>query len=87
MYETVIWVALVAAVLGLVLEVIYRKTYAALAGSGVALLGTVLAATVPLLDPDIHAAPAGPAEQLLADDPRPDEVSSYAAFALAMGLG
>ena len=41
MYETVIWVALVAAVLGLVFELIYRRTYAALAGSGVALLGTI----------------------------------------------
>ena len=48
MYETVIWVALVTAVLGLVFELIYRRTFAALAASGVALLGTVLAAKVPL---------------------------------------
>ena len=54
MYETVIWVSLVSAVLGLVFESIYRKTYSALAGSGVALLGTILAANVPLLDPNIH---------------------------------
>ncbi|MCA1685078.1 MAG: ABC transporter permease, partial [Planctomycetia bacterium] len=53
MYETVIWVSAVAAVLGLVFELIYRKTFVALAGSGVALLGTVLAANVPLLDPHI----------------------------------
>ena len=34
MYETVIWVALVAAVLGLVFELIFRRTFTALAGSG-----------------------------------------------------
>src|SRR5262249_41016753 len=33
MYETVIWVAVVAAVIGLVLEAIYRKVAPALAGS------------------------------------------------------
>src|SRR5579883_267078 len=37
MYETVIWVALVAAVLSFVFEMIYRRVYMALAGSGVAL--------------------------------------------------
>ncbi|MHC5543357.1 cytochrome c biogenesis protein, partial [Singulisphaera rosea] len=54
MYETVIWVSLVSAVLGLVFELIYRKRFAALAGSGVALLGTLLAANTPLLDPGIR---------------------------------
>ncbi len=88
MYETVIWVSLVSAVLGLVFELIYRKTFAALAGSGVALLGTVLAANVPLLDPGIQRAPAGPAEQLLAGDPRPDGgLQLRAPSPLAMGLG
>ena len=72
MYETVIWVSLVSAVLGLVFELIYRKTFAALAAAGVALLGTVLAANVPLLDPRHPHPSAGPAEQLLADDPRAD---------------
>ncbi len=87
MYETVIWVALMTAVIGLVLELIYRKTYAATAASGVALFATLLAANVPLLDPDI---------KLLMPVLRSNYwlvvhvttiVSSYAAFALAMGLG
>ena len=55
MYETVIWVALVAAVLSLILEMIYRKVFIALAGSAVALLGTITAANVPLLDPSIKS--------------------------------
>ena len=55
MYETVIWVALVAAVLSLVFEMIYRRVFTALAGSAVALLGTITAANVPLLDPSIKS--------------------------------
>ena len=55
MYETVIWVALVAAVLSFVFELIYRRTFAALAGSAVALLGTITAVNVPLLDPSIRS--------------------------------
>ena len=35
MYETVIWVSLITATLGLIMEAIYRKTWAALAGSGI----------------------------------------------------
>src|SRR5207244_2661058 len=52
MYETVIWVALVASVIGLVLELIYRRVYSALAASGVAVLATALAANVSLLERD-----------------------------------
>ena len=87
MYETVIWVALVAAVLGLVFELIYRKTFAALAGSGVALLGTVLAANVPLLDPSIKSLQPVLRSNYWLTIHVLTEVSSYAAFALAMGLG
>jgi ABC-type transport system involved in cytochrome c biogenesis permease subunit len=87
MYETVIWVALVTAVLSLVLELIYRKTYAALAGSGVALLGTVLAANVPLLDPSIHSLQPVLRSNYWLTIHVLTIVSSYAAFALAMGLG
>ena len=36
MYETVIWVALVAAVLSFIFELIFRRTYSALARSAVA---------------------------------------------------
>ena len=87
MYETVIWVSLVSAVLGLVFELIFRKTYAALAGSGVALLGTVLAANVPLLDPSIQTLQPVLRSNYWLTIHVLTEVSSYAAFALAMGLG
>ncbi len=87
MYETVIWVALGAALLGLVLEAINRRKYAITAASGVALLATVLAANVPLLDANI-----GQLQPVLRDNYWLTVhvltiVSSYAAFALAMGLG
>jgi ABC-type transport system involved in cytochrome c biogenesis permease subunit len=87
MYETVIWVSLVSAVLGLVFELIFRRTYAALAASGVALLGTVLAANVPLLDPSIRALQPVLRSNYWLTIHVLTEVSSYAAFALAMGLG
>jgi ABC-type transport system involved in cytochrome c biogenesis permease subunit len=87
MYETVIWVSLVAAVLGLVFELIFRRTFSALAASGVALLGTVLAANVPLLDPSIKALQPVLRSNYWLTIHVLTEVSSYAAFALAMGLG
>lgn len=87
MYETVIWVSLVSAVLGLVFEMIVRKTFAAMAGSGVALLGTVLAANVPLLDPGIRTLTPVLRSNYWLTIHVLTEVSSYAAFALAMGLG
>ncbi|HMB04299.1 MAG TPA: cytochrome c biogenesis protein CcsA [Isosphaeraceae bacterium] len=87
MYETVIWVSLVAAVLGLAFEAIYRRTFPALAGSGVALLGTVLAANVPLLDPSIKTLQPVLRSNYWLTIHVLTEVSSYAAFALAMALG
>ncbi len=87
MYETVIWVALVTAVLGLVFELIYRRTFAALAASGVALLGTVLAAKVPLWDSNIKTLEPVLRSNYWLTIHVLTEVSSYAAFALAMGLG
>jgi len=87
MYETVIWVALVAAVLGLVFELIFRQTFPALAASGVALLATILAANVPLLDPDIHGLQPVLRNRFWLATHVTMEVGSYAAFALAMGLG
>ncbi len=87
MYETVIWVSAVAAVLGLAFELIYRKTYVALAGSMVALLGTVLAANVPLLDPDIKTLQPVLRSNYWLTIHVLTEVSSYGAFLLAAGLG
>jgi ABC-type transport system involved in cytochrome c biogenesis permease subunit len=87
MYETVIWVALVAAVLSLILEMIYRRVFIAMAGSAVALLGTITAANVPLLDPSIKSLQPVLRSNLWLTIHVLTEVSSYAAFALAWMLG
>ncbi|MFO0950848.1 MAG: cytochrome c biogenesis protein CcsA [Isosphaeraceae bacterium] len=87
MYETVIWVSAVAAVLGIVLEAIYRKTYAGLAGAGTALLGTLLAAYVPLLDPNIKQLQPVLRSNYWLTIHVLTEVSSYGAFLMAAILG
>ncbi len=87
MYETVIWVALVAAVLSFIFEMIYRKSSPALAGSAVALLGTITAANVPLLDPSIKSLQPVLRSNLWLTIHVLTEVSSYAAFGLAWMLG
>jgi ABC-type transport system involved in cytochrome c biogenesis permease subunit len=87
MYETVIWVSFVAAVLGLVFELIYRKTFCALAAAGLAFPGTLLAANVPLLDPGIHALQPVLRSNYWLTIHVLTEVSSYAAFLLAASLG
>jgi ABC-type transport system involved in cytochrome c biogenesis permease subunit len=87
MYETVVWVALVAAVLSFIFEMIYRRTFTALAGSAVALLGTITAANVPLLDPTIKSLQPVLRSNLWLTIHVLTEVSSYAAFGLAWGLG
>jgi ABC-type transport system involved in cytochrome c biogenesis permease subunit len=87
MYETVIWVALVAAVLSFVFEMIYRRVFFALAGSAVALLGTFTAAQVPLLDPSIKSLQPVLRSNLWLTIHVLTEVSSYAAFGLAWMLG
>ncbi len=87
MYETVIWVGLVAAVLSFILEMIYRKVSIALAGSGVGLLCTVTAATVPLLDQSIKSLQPVLRSNFWLSTHVVCEVSSYAAFALAWMLG
>lgn len=87
MYETVIWVALVTAVLGLMMELIYRKIYTATAACGVALLATLLAANVSLLDPEIRSLQPVLRSNYWLTIHVLTIVSSYAAFALALGLG
>lgn len=87
MYETVIWVALVTAVIGLVMELIYRKIYTATAATGVALLTTLLAANVTLLDPEIRSIQPVLRSNYWLTIHVLTIVSSYAAFALALGLG
>ncbi len=87
MYETVIWVALIGAVLSFVFELIFRHKFIALAGSAVALLGTILAANVPLLDPNLHGLQPVLRSNYWLTIHVLTEVSSYAAFALAWMLG
>ncbi len=87
MYETVIWVALVAAVLSFLFEMIYRRVYFAMAGTAVALLGTITAAHVPLLDPSIKALQPVLRSNYWLTIHVLTEVSSYAAFGLAWMLG
>ena len=87
MYETVIWVALVAAVLSFIFELIFRRTYSALAGSAVALLGTITAVNVPLLDPSIKSLVPVLRSNFWLTIHVLTEVSSYAAFGVAWALG
>ncbi len=87
MYETVVWVALVAGVLSFMLEMIYRKVFIGLAGSAVGLLGTVTAASVPLLDSSIKSLQPVLRSNFWLSTHVVCEVSSYAAFAVAWMLG
>jgi hypothetical protein len=87
MYETVTWVALATAALGLAFELFWRKKYAALAASGIALLAAVLAENGSILDPNIRVVlPVLRLNRWLVSHVL-TIVSSYAAFALALGLG
>ncbi len=88
MYESLIWVAFMVLVCGLLLEAVYRRGIIALAATLVATLGFVLADQLPLT--------FSPALQPLQAVLRSNYwlvvhvlpmVSSYAPFALAWGLG
>lgn len=87
MYETVFWAALATSALGLALELLWRKKYSALAASGIALLATLLAENVSLLDPSMSAIPQVLRMNRLLAGHVLTIVSSYSAFALALGLG
>lgn len=87
MEESVPWVAMVTAGLGLVFELITRKKYAALAGAGIAMITTLLAANVSFLDPQIKALQPVLRSNYWLTIHVLTIVSSYAAFALALGLG
>ncbi|WP_220487808.1 cytochrome c biogenesis protein [Tautonia rosea] len=88
LYETVIWVALIAAVIGLVLEAIYRRVYPAAAAAGVAMLCTIIAANAQsVLNPNIEALNPILRSNYWLTIHVITIVSSYAAFALALGLG
>ncbi len=88
MYETVIWVALVGAFLGLILEGIYPKTYIAMAATTLGFLTTLIAYnSSSILDPNIKALQPVLRSNLWLTIHVLTIVSSYAAFALALVLG
>jgi len=88
MYESVIFVAFMAAVFALILEWIYRRGFIALAGAAVAALGLMLADQLPLaLDPKISPIVPVLRTNYWLTVHVLTIVSSYAAGTLAWGLG
>ncbi len=88
MYESVIWVGFMTAVFGLLLELFHRRGVMALAGSLVSTFGLVLADQLPLtLAPNIQPLQAVLRSNYWLVIHVLTIVSSYAAFALAWGLG
>ncbi|MBI1917818.1 MAG: cytochrome c biogenesis protein CcsA [Planctomycetes bacterium] len=88
MYESVIWVGFMTAVFGLVLELVYRRGVIALAATLVSTFGLVLADQLPLtLAPNIQPLQAVLRSNYWLVIHVLTIVSSYAAFALAWGLG
>lgn len=88
MYESVIFAAFMAACFALVLELIYRRAFIALAGATVATLGLVLADQLPLaLDPKISPMVPVLRTNFWLTVHVLTIVSSYAAGTLAWGLG
>jgi len=88
MYESIIWVSLGCVVFGLIFELIYKRLYIGLAATGVATLGLIIGDSVPaVLDQSIR-----PLEPVLRSNywltiHVLTITLSYAAFALAMGIG
>ena len=88
MYETVIFVAFMAAVFAFVLELLYRSRVIALAGALVATLGLILADQLPLaLDPKISPMVPVLRTNFWLTVHVLTIVASYAAGTLAWGLG
>jgi ABC-type transport system involved in cytochrome c biogenesis permease subunit len=88
MYESIIWVAFMTACFGLVLELVYRRGIIGLAGALVSTLGFVLADQLPLtFSPAIQPLQAVLRSNYWLVVHVLTIVSSYAAFALAWGLG
>jgi ABC-type transport system involved in cytochrome c biogenesis permease subunit len=88
MYESIIWVAFMTAVFGFGLELVYRKGIIALAGAMVSTIGFVLADQLPtVFSPSIDPLVAVLRSNYWLVIHVITIVSSYAAFALAWGLG
>jgi ABC-type transport system involved in cytochrome c biogenesis permease subunit len=88
MYETVIWVAFMSGIFALVLEGIYRRKVISVAGAMVSTISLVLADQLPLaLDPKISPLVPVLRSNFWLTIHVLTIVSSYAAGALAWGLG
>jgi ABC-type transport system involved in cytochrome c biogenesis permease subunit len=88
MYETVVFVAFLAAFFALVLELVYRRTVIAIAGAAVGALGLVLADQLPLaLDPKISPLVPVLRSNFWLTVHVVTIVASYAGATLAWGLG
>lgn len=88
MYETVIWVSFMSAVMGLILELIYKPKVFAIGGAVVATMGLVLADQLPLaLDPKISPLVPVLRSNFWLTIHVLVIVSSYAAGTLAWALG
>jgi ABC-type transport system involved in cytochrome c biogenesis permease subunit len=88
MYETVIWVAFMSGIFALILEAIYRRKVIAVAGALVSTISLVLADQLPLaLDPKINPLVPVLRSNFWLTIHVLTIVSSYAAGALAWGLG
>lgn len=88
MYETVIFVAFLASLFAVVLELLYRRTVIVLAGAGVSALGLILADQLPLaLDPRISPLAPVLRSNFWLTVHVVTIVASYAGATLAWGLG
>ncbi len=88
MYETIIWVSAMTGVFGLALELVYRRGFIILVASLVSWLGFLLADQLPnTFSPNIKQLSAVLRSQFWLIVHVITIVSSYAAFALAWGLG
>lgn len=88
MYESIVWVAFMTAVFGLVLELVYRRRVIALAAALVSTSGLVLADQLPLtFSPAIQPLQAVLRSNYWLVVHVITIVSSYAPFAVAWGLG
>lgn len=87
LYESVVFLALATSMMGLALELLWRRKYFAISASGVAFLAILLAENTPVLDPNMRAIlPALRFNRWIVGHVL-TSVSSYAAFALALNLG
>ena len=88
MYESVVYLALGTALFGLVFELVYRKRFILVAAAVISTIALVLADNCPaVLDPGLHPLPPALASNFWLVTHVMSITLSYAAFALALGIG